>query len=115
MESSTINKLKEALTGYLKVKIELLKLDITEHLSKVLAQVIALMIIFIVALFVLAFASLTLANFLNGIWDSTYLGYLVLTGIYVLLLFIVIYLLKSGKMKHYLEDNIVEEEDDSNS
>ncbi|MFY0651043.1 MAG: phage holin family protein [Cyclobacteriaceae bacterium] len=110
-----INKLKEALAGYVKVKVEMLKLDITEHLSKILSQLIAFLIIFIIATYVLAFASFALANFLNDLWGNSYGGFLVLSGIYLVLLLTIVYLLKSGKMKKYLESilvNIGEEEDE---
>ncbi len=107
MDLLNLNKIKETLSGYLKVKIELLKLDLTEHISKILTQVIAFLIIFIIGMFVLAFASFALANFLNDIWGNTYAGYLVLAGVYTIVLLIVLYFLKSGKMKQYLESNIV--------
>jgi len=102
-----LNKLKDILSGYLKVKIELLKLDLTEHISKILSKVIAFLVIFIVAMFVLAFASFALANFLNEVWGNSFGGYLVLAGVYTIVLLIVLYFLKSGKMKQYLESNIV--------
>lgn len=107
MDILNINKIKETLSGYIKVKIELLKLDITEHISKILSQVIAFLIIFIIAMFVLAFASFALANFLNDLFGNSYGGYLVLSGVYFIFLLAIFYLLKSGKMKQYLEANII--------
>lgn len=108
MDILNINKIKETLSGYIKVKIELLKLDITEHISKILSQVIAFLIIFIIAMFVLAFASFALANFLNDRLGNSYGGYLVLAGVYLIFLMAIFYLLRSGKLKQYLESNIIE-------
>ena len=117
MDILNINKLKETISEYVKIKIELLKLDITEHISKILAQVIAYLIIFILALFVFGYASIALANYLNTIFQNDIGGYLVLSGFFLLLLFIVLYFLKSGKLKAFLEAKIVigkEEKSNSN-
>ena len=115
MDLVNLNKLKEALSGYIKIKIELLKLDITEHLSQVLSRIIAMFVIFIISMFVLAFASLALASYLNDLWENSFGGYLVLSGIFTLILAFTIYLLKSGKLKVFLESNIITNisEDDS--
>ena len=86
MDILNINKLKETVSEYVKIKFELLKLDITEHLSKILAQVIAYMIIFFMAMFVFAYASVALANYLNGVFNNTYGGYLVISGVFLILL-----------------------------
>jgi len=102
-----IKKLKEILSEYVKIKFELFKLDITEHLSKILAQVIAYMIIFFMAMFVFAYAGIALANYLNQFFENTFGGYLVVAGIFLLLLFIVAYFLRSGKLKSFLETKIV--------
>lgn len=107
MDLVNLNKLKEALSGYVKIKIELLKLDITEHLSQVLSRIIALLIVFIMSMFVLAFVSLALANYLNDLWGNSFGGYLVLSGVFTLFLVFILYLLKSGKLKAFLESNMV--------
>ncbi len=109
MDILNFNKLKEALAGYLKVKIELLKLDLTEHISRILAQVIAFLIIFIVGMFALAFASVALANYLNQLWGNAYSGYLVIAGLYLTISLIILYTLKSGKIQKQLEDKIMED------
>lgn len=106
-----INKLKETIAAYVKIKLELFKLDITAHLLKILAQVIAYLIIFIMAVLVFAFAGVALANYLNSVFENTYGGYLVIAGFFLILLFIVLYLLQSGKLKTFLESKMV----DSNS
>lgn len=106
-----INKLKETVAAYVKIKLELFKLDITEHLLKILAQVIAYLIIFIMAVLVFAFAGVALANYLNSVFENAYGGYLVIAGFFLILLFIVLYLLQSGKLKTFLESKML----DSNS
>ena len=104
-----IGKLIENLTGYIKVKIELLKLDIIEEVSKGIASIFSLLIVLILGLFVLGFGSLALAVFINGYLDNSYGGYLVVTGFYSILLIIIIWMSKTGKLKQIIEDQIVEE------
>ena len=114
MDLVNLHKLKEALLGFIKIKIELLKLDITEHLSKVLSRVIAFLIIFITSMFALVFVCLAFANYLNDLWGNSFGGYLVLAGIYTAIFIFIIYLLKSGKLKAYIEADItsnISEED----
>lgn len=102
-----IGKLIENLTGFIKVKIELLKLDILEEISKGIANLFSLMILMILGLFVLAFASLTLAIFINNYLETPYMGYLIITGFYAVILLVFILLAKSGKLAVLIEDQLI--------
>lgn len=115
MDFLNVNKLKETVSEYVKIKFELFKLDITEHLSKILAKIIAYMIIFFMVMFVFAYASLALASYLNGIFKNSYGGYLVIAGFFLILLFIVLYFLNSGKLKNFLESKIIGETEEVGS
>lgn len=103
-----ISKLKEAVSDYLKVKFELFKLDITEHLSNILAQVIAYVVILLMAWLVIGFLSLGIASLLNELLDSQFLGELIVSGFYLIILLIVYAFLKSGKLKAAFEKMIME-------
>lgn len=103
-----ISKLKEALSDYLKVKLELFKIDMTEHLSQVLAQVIAYMVILLIASLVTLFVSMGLGFLINQQLDSNYLGFFIVAGAYLLVLLLVFYLLKSGKLKGFFEEKMME-------
>ena len=107
MNILNINKLKETLSAYVKIKLDLFKLDLTEHLSKILAKVIAFLIIFFMATLVFAYAGFALANYLNTIFENTYGGYLVISGFFLILLLIILYLLNSGKLKSFLESKML--------
>ncbi|SHK37562.1 Putative Holin-X, holin superfamily III [Reichenbachiella agariperforans] len=102
-----INKLKEAFADYLKVKIELFKLDMSQHISRVVAQVIAYSIIVLTALVVLFFISMGLAYLLNEQFQSSYLGFMVVAGAYALILSVVFYFLKSGKLESFFEEKMI--------
>lgn len=92
----------------MKVKVDLLKVDLIERISGLAALIITFVIVFMLALFLLAFASLTLGSFLNQVLDSQYLGYLIVTAFYVLLLTAVIIFLRSGRLQALLEKIVAE-------
>ncbi len=106
-----IGGIKKAITDYLKVKFELLKLDLSEHLANVLAQVIAYLIIIIFGSLVFAFASMGVAFLLNEVLESSYLGFMIVAGFYLLILIVVFILLKSGKLKSFFENQLVQNTD----
>ncbi len=102
-----IGQLIENLTGFIRVKIELLKLEILEEISKGIATLLSLIVIMILGLFVLAFGSLTLAVIINNYLASPYLGYIIITGFYTVVLIIVFLLSKSGKLTDLIEQQLV--------
>ncbi len=108
MDFLKIGQLIENLTGYIKVKIELLKLDLIEELSKGIANIFSFLIVIILGLFVLGFGSLALAVFLNSYLSSAYLGYLIITGLFLFFFGITIWMAKTGKLKRIVEDQILE-------
>ncbi len=102
-----IKKLKHTFSDYLRVKFELFKLDISEHLANILAQMIAYIVILLMSALVLGFASMGVSFLLNDLLDSDYLGFFITAGFYFLILIIVFILLKSGKLKAIFEDKLV--------
>ncbi|MDA1120704.1 MAG: phage holin family protein [Bacteroidetes bacterium] len=104
MDFLKIGKLIGNLTGYIKVKIELLKLDIIEEVSKGIANIFSFLIVMILGLFVLGFGSLALAVFLNDYLDSSYVGYLIITGLFLLFFGITLWMAKTGKLKQIIEE-----------
>jgi len=102
-----IGKLIENLAGFVKVKIELLKLEILEEISRGIANLFTLTLMLILGLFVLAFGSLTVGIVLNNYFDSNYLGYLIITGFFVLLFVGVLCLNWTGGLTQKIEDQLV--------
>jgi uncharacterized membrane protein len=103
-----VDRLVETVTDYAKVRIDLLKVDLIERISGLAALIITFLIIFMLGLFLMAFASLTFGSFLNEVMESSYLGYLIITVFYVILLTIVVFVLKSGKLQGFLETIVAE-------
>lgn len=108
MDILKISKLKETFTEYIRVKFELFKLDLTEHLSNVLAQMIAYLVILVISGLVVTFLSIALAHFLNSLFQNEAIGYLIVAGIYLIFLLLVFFLLKSGKLKAFFEAKLME-------
>ena len=108
MDLLKIGKIKETISNYIKVRLELFKLDLTEHISHILAQLIAYLIILIISTIVITFLSIALAQYLNTQLESTSIGYVIVSAIYLIILLIVYYFLKSGKLKAYFESILVD-------
>lgn len=102
-----INKLIDKLTDYLKLKGEQLKLEILSHVARILAYVITFIAIGLVASFLGLFGALTLAVVINYWMESTYIGYVIVSGVLLIFLVILILLLRSQKIQRWLETMIV--------
>ena len=80
-----IDKLIDSITSYLKIRFDILKIDLIEKISSSISSVISGFILFFILLFVLAFASLTAGSILNFYFESEFLGYAIITGIYIVI------------------------------
>ncbi|MEQ9303946.1 MAG: phage holin family protein [Marinoscillum sp.] len=98
-----INKLVDKLSDYIKLKGERLKLDIIAQVSRLLAHFVAIMCIAVIGLFLMVFLSMTLSAYLNALLDSPHYGYLIVSGIYLILLILVILLMRSNRIQLWLE------------
>ncbi|XOV92889.1 MAG: phage holin family protein [Bacteroidota bacterium] len=100
---SLINKLLDKLTEYIKLKGEKLKLDIIAQVSRILAHVIAFLFLGIIAFFLFIFLSLAVGAFLNELLESTYLGHLIVAGVYLVVLIVIFLLLRTNRIQNWLE------------
>lgn len=82
----TIQKLKEYLENTKNITI----LKIVEKISSVIATVVTDGLMLIFAFFILLFASIGLGFYFGDLLDSTALGFLVLAGVYLLLIIILL-------------------------
>ncbi|WP_258105360.1 phage holin family protein [Marinoscillum sp. MHG1-6] len=100
---SLINNLLDKISGYIQAKGEKLKLDIIAQVSKLLAHFVAFLLVGLIGFFFFIFGSITLGAYLNEVMESTYLGYLILTGFYLLLLIVIVLLLKTNRIQKWME------------
>jgi len=104
---SLINNVIDRITDYLKVKGEKLKLDIIASVSRIMAYVISFILILLIGFFFLVFASITAGALINEALDSSYLGYLMISGFYLIVLIVVLLLLKTRKIQNLIEKALV--------
>lgn len=95
----TIKKLVE-----LRVKITIHK--VADDISTVITRIAVLVLMGLAGIFVLFFASMALAFFLGHLMDNTYLGFLSVGGMYLVLL-LILYSMRNtlslqGSLKHSL-------------
>ncbi|MEM6841717.1 MAG: phage holin family protein [Bacteroidota bacterium] len=75
---------------YIRVEIERVKASAQEKMTEVISKLIILAAIALLALFVLVFLSITAGLLMNDALDSAYLGFLIVTGFYALVLTILL-------------------------
>jgi hypothetical protein len=78
-----VDSLISNLTGYVETRIELLKVEAKEELSKGLSNVIVFLLLAFVFALVVVFISVSLA-FLIGAWAGVIGGFAIVGGIYLL-------------------------------
>jgi uncharacterized BrkB/YihY/UPF0761 family membrane protein len=104
---SPINKLLDKLTEYIKIKGEQLKLEILSHVARILAYVIIFIAIGLVTSFLVLFGALTLAVVINHWLGSEFWGYVIVSGILLVVLVLLIMLLRSQKIQRWIESVII--------
>ena len=82
---------------YLKIEIERVKDNVQAKISDIVTKIVVFAAMGIVGLFILVFGSITLGLYLNQVLESHFLGFLIVTGFYVLIL--IVLLLISDKEK----------------
>lgn len=99
------DELKGLASEYVEARIELVKIEVTEKISRVLGTIFTLFILFMVLAFVLIAFSVLVGAFLNHIFNSTYSGYLIVTCVYALE-FILLYIQRK-KVTEYFMSHII--------
>ncbi|MGI9544109.1 MAG: phage holin family protein [Cyclobacteriaceae bacterium] len=102
-ENSKFDDLINNLIGYLETKSELYKIEIKQELIRLLAKLIAAVVLGILLIIFLLFLSLTLGNYINTLLDSSFTGYLVISGLFLVILVILI-LLRNTRVYRYFID-----------
>ncbi len=92
---SLLNKIKEKVTEYIDLQINLLKINLIERSSGILAYIIYLIVILFILLALLLFFCLGMAEAFAALLNSRTLGYFTAFGVYFLF-FIVIFLTRKS-------------------
>jgi len=88
-------------------KIENWKMDVYKKLSDVLSSIILIIIISFVFLMMLLFLGFGLSFYLNIIFDSSYLGFLIVGGVFMVAAWIMSLTIRTGYFQHKLYEIIM--------
>ena len=115
-----IDAIIENLTGLIEARMELAKLEIKEEVAKAGARIVAAIIFSFLLVMIIIFFSLSLATFLNRVLESMYLGYVIITGFYLLVLILLIAFKVHIWLQHKIEGVLIDfvdtkEEDEQGS
>ena len=85
------SKLVDLVTKYIKTQLELVKLDIQERLEELLSRIFKFILAAFAVGITLLFLLLGLANFLNDYFESSFIGYMSVSGIALVISLLIIY------------------------
>jgi len=108
MLTALINRITE----YIKIKTEQIKLEIIGHSARLLSHVLVVGFLVILGLFFLFFISFGLSAYFNQLFNSTFLGYLTVAGLYLLVIVLISILARTGKIQNWIEATIVKAMDE---
>jgi hypothetical protein len=86
-----IGELKENLIKLIEAKFELTKLNVQDKIEGIVVKVAYALITFILGIVVIIFLSILIALGLNHLIGSSWLGFLIMFGFYILILAIFIF------------------------
>jgi uncharacterized membrane protein YqjE len=79
-----LDGLVENLTGYVEARVKLLKLEVREEVARVVTQGLLLAVFMLIAFLMLVFISIAVALFINQYTAHSYVGFLTVAGLYLL-------------------------------
>ena len=108
---SSASKVIENIIEFIEVKTEQIKLKVISRVARLLSGVFALSFIAVLMLFFLFFLSYAFAIMINLKLESEFLGYLIIAGVYLFLIILLFFLLKSRKLQRWIEALIIKLEE----
>ena len=101
-----VDSLIDSVLQYFEKRIELVKIEVKEEAAVVGAKLIINMAIAFLGLFFLLFLSILVALVINEFHQSQYIGYVYVSGFYVLLIIIIQVLRKTANLDGKIESMI---------
>lgn len=77
-----LDKLVEKLTKFIEIKLEIYELKVKEQLVIIISSFAILALIVSFGLFMIFFGSLAFGFYLNGVFESKFIGFLIVTLLY---------------------------------
>jgi ABC-type bacteriocin/lantibiotic exporter with double-glycine peptidase domain len=107
-KSPVISELRQLITEYFDARLKLIKLETFEKIAKVTAVLFSSLVVALLGFFLLFFLSMSLGFFLGKVFDSYALGFLSVTGLY-LILFVLVLIMKKDLLEEFLIERIIGE------
>ena len=105
-----IDQLIDSIAKYIQVRLDIAKADLGGQLSGLIAGLFSLVLVLFFLAFFCLFISMALAIVLNEWLDSTYWGYVIIAGGYLVLFIIAIRLSRSGVLRDRIKEAFIEDE-----
>ena len=103
---SNISEILNTIKDLINVRFEMIQEAIQQRISIFIIRLIMLVAMGIVTLFVLLFASLSLAFYLSEVSQSIYMGFIYVTGIYIVI-FLILYIIRNSlKLRSSLQGSV---------
>ena len=101
--SNAVSDYIQHISDYIEIKFERLKLKAISKAAKASSVLISLGLLLVIVFFVVFFLSFGLASLLNDRLESNYLGFLIVSGFYLVLITIVLILFKRRAIQNFFE------------
>lgn len=112
LELFGVKNLVNTLINYIETKIEIYKIQFKEEAAKAISALILMVLFSMLGLLFILFLSLFVSQLINSLFDSQYIGYIIISIFYLLCGYIV-YLMRR-KIREAVTDYIFMEEHEEN-
>ena len=106
-----IDSIIDNLTALIEARLELAKLELKEEAAKLGARIIASIVFVFLLVMIVVFLNFSLATWLNYMLDSIYLGYVIVTGFYLVVLGLLIVFKTRIWLQNKIETLLMESEE----
>lgn len=106
-QPSFFAEFKQLITDYLEARIELLKITVYEKIAKITAVFFSSIIIALLVFFLIFFLSISAGFYFGSALNNNALGFLIVFGIYLILLFLIL-IFRKKLLEKYITDKVIE-------
>lgn len=102
LEYLNVYSLLDSVSGLAHAKKNQVKARFREEATAIVTKIIIVAVIGFTFIFFLLFASLTLSNYLNAVWDSRHLGYGLVALLYLLVVILLVLIKNISSLRNFL-------------
>ena len=78
----------EHIKGYIETRIELFKIEVQEKAAKIITSLVFVVLLSFSFIMLLIFMSLALGNYLNSLFNNSYMGFAILALFYLIMVIV---------------------------